>query len=225
MPPISRESQSIIDYAESCAIPYRVTDINTPGVHAEGSWHYAKATGGIGTAVDFGGVVPGITPVTVVQMADIYRAFKEVAPQLAELIHNGPGTGMAVKNGRLNNGPSLFGPAVWAAHKNHVHVAVPRGTFLTPKAVTPARYPVSEVRPMWDPPLQVVDFLPYWGGSGGWMLFPDGGIGAVGDAPYRGEEHQPAGKPYWGDRRAARLERLGDGYTVVARSGERYDYP
>lgn len=128
---ISREAQSIIDYVESCGVPYRVTDVSGPG-HAPNSYHYAEGTGGTGLAVDFGGVTPGITPVTTVQMTDIYRALRDVAPQLAELIHNGPGTGQAVRNGRLMNGPSLYGPVVWAAHKNHVHVAVRPGVFLAP---------------------------------------------------------------------------------------------
>lgn len=83
---------------------------------------------------------------------------------------------------------------------------------------------LKEVQPMWDPPLQVVDFLPYWAGSGGWMLFADGGIGAVGDAPYR-EGQQPLGQDYWGDRKPARIERLDDGYRVIATTGEKYDYP
>jgi hypothetical protein len=88
----------------------------------------------------------------------------------------------------------------------------------------------KEVKPMWDPPLQVVDFLPWWkGGGGGYMLFADGGIGAVGEAPYR-EGQQPLGHDYWlidgKPRRAARIERLGDdGYLVRAVSGEVYSYP
>lgn len=78
---------------------------------------------------------------------------------------------------------------------------------------------------MWDPPLAVVDFLPYWAGSGGYMLFADGGVGAVGDAPHRPGK-QPLGNEYWLGRRPARLERLGaGGYTVIATSGERYEYP
>lgn len=86
------------------------------------------------------------------------------------------------------------------------------------------------VRPMWDPPLQVVDFLAYWAGSGGYMLFTDGGVGAVGDAPWRGADNQPVGHDYWlkdgKPRRAARIERLGDrGYRVTATTSERYDYP
>ena len=30
------------------------------------------------------------------------------------------------------DGASFYGPATWADHLDHVHVAVPRGTFLTP---------------------------------------------------------------------------------------------
>lgn len=86
------------------------------------------------------------------------------------------------------------------------------------------------VAPMWEPPLQVAAFLPYWAGSGGYMLLTDGGVGAVGDAPYRGPQNQPIGHDYWlkdgKPRKAARIERLGDhGYRILATTGERYDYP
>lgn len=92
-----------------------------------------------------------------------------------------------------------------------------------PAAMAPAI--IKEIRPMWEPPLQVVDFLPYWKGSGGYMLFADGGIGAVGDAPYRPGQ-QPLGNPYWAGKRPARIERLGeDGYRVWSTDGGHYEYP
>jgi len=128
---ISREAQALIDYVESTGLPYRVTDVNGPG-HAQGSYHYAKGTDGVGLAVDFAGVTPGVTPVTVAQMGDIYRAFLLVAAQLAELIHNGPGITQAVKDGRRVDGATCYGATTWADHFDHVHVAVPRGVFLTP---------------------------------------------------------------------------------------------
>jgi hypothetical protein len=131
---LSREAQAIIDYVESYAIPYRVTSVvryPKPGDRPK-SYHEQQGTGGLGLAVDFAGVTPGVTAQTVAQMGAIYRAFKDVTPQLAELIHNGPGTSKAVKNGKLVTGLSTYGPAVWGDHRDHVHVAVPRGTFLTP---------------------------------------------------------------------------------------------
>lgn len=128
---ISREAQAIIDYVESTGLPYRVTDINGPG-HATGSYHYAAGTGGDGLAVDFGGATPGVTRATVAQMGAIWRALRLVAPQLAELIHNGPGITEAIYMGRPVLGASFYGPVVWADHYDHVHVAVPRGVFLAP---------------------------------------------------------------------------------------------
>jgi hypothetical protein len=122
---ISRECQAIIDYVESSGLPYRVTDVDGPG-HAKGSYHYQ------GLAVDFAGVTPGVTPTTAAQMADIYRLFLLVGSQLAELIHSGAGIGEAIKNGRLVDGAAFFGPVTWPDHRDHVHVAVPRGTILRP---------------------------------------------------------------------------------------------
>jgi hypothetical protein len=51
------------------------------------------------------------------------------------------------------------------------------------------------------------------------MLFTYGGIGAVGDAPYRQDE-QPFGNPNWEGKKPARIERLGDdGYRVWSTDG------
>lgn len=127
---ISREVRSIVDYAESTGLLHRVTDIDGPG-HAPGSYHYAEGTDGDGLAVDFGGVTPGVTPTTAAQMAAIYGAFLLVASQLAELIHSGSGITVGIKNGRRVNGATYFGPVTWPDHRDHVHVAVPRGVFLT----------------------------------------------------------------------------------------------
>lgn len=127
----SRETQALIDYVESSGLPYRVTDVDGPG-HATGSYHYATGTNGRGLAVDFAGVTPGVSATTAAQMVDLYRLFLLAGAQLAELIYSGSGVSEGVKNGRLVHGPSFYGPVVWPDHRDHVHVAVPKGTFLRP---------------------------------------------------------------------------------------------
>lgn len=186
----SREVQSIIDYVESTGLPYRVTDINTAGVHATHSLHYAQGTDGVGLAVDFGGAIPGVTPATLQQMGDIWRALFHVAPQLAELIHNQPGITKAVKNGRIVNGLAFYGSTTWAAHRNHVHVAVPRGLFLTPLS-HPIGTLAQEAAMPDDPQIVDVDAEPVGiagtpTGDGYWILTADGGVYAFGDARYFG---------------------------------------
>lgn len=139
---------AIVGYIETAGIPYRVSDISGPG-HADGSYHYAAGTDGDGLAVDFGGATPGVTPVTAAHMATIYRELLTVAGQLAELIYSGldvdgrPVT-VAIHNGRRVDGASFYGPATWRDHFDHVHVAVPRGTFLT--------HPFGEEEPVPDDP-------------------------------------------------------------------------
>lgn len=128
---ISRECQALIGYVESSGLPYRVTDVDGPG-HAEGSYHYAAGTGGDSLAVDFAGVIPGVNPITAAQMLDLYRLFLLAGPQLAELIYSGSNVREGIKDGRLVHGPSFYGPLVWPDHRDHVHVAVPKGTFLKP---------------------------------------------------------------------------------------------
>jgi hypothetical protein len=86
--------------------------------------------------------------------------------------------------------------------------------------------PPMEVPPRMNPPIEiagrVVDVLKAPNG-GVWMLTEPGAIYAwhcpdLG-APNRHPEYWPA------DARAARLEPLGTGYTVVRSEGSRYDYP
>jgi len=126
---ISREAEAIIGYVEAAGLSYRVTDVNGPG-HAEGSYHYAAGTDGDGLAVDFGALAPGVTDATAAQMLAIYAALFAVGDQLAELIYSGSGITKAIKNGKVVDGRSYFGPLVWPDHRDHVHVAVERGRFL-----------------------------------------------------------------------------------------------
>lgn len=177
----SREVQSIIDFVEACNIQYRVTDTTGPG-HAQGSYHYAAGTGGQGLAVDFGGATPGVTPVTEVQMAAIYRNLLDVSHDLAELIYSGAGISVAVKDGRAVDGRTFYGPVTWAAHRNHVHVAVERGVFLShPGGTLSADDPN---RPNVNAPIVGIAATPT--GKGYWLVSADGGVFAFGDAAYLG---------------------------------------
>ena len=190
---ISRESQAIIDYVESARLPHRVTDVNGPG-HARRSWHYAEGTGGVGTAVDFAGVTAGVTALTAVQMAAIYNVLLDRADQLAELIHAGPGITVAVHNGRRVDGPSTYA-TVWAAHRNHVHVAVPKGVFLKP--LSHPLGSLSKEASMADDPnvypaqAPVVAFEVTPSGKGYWIVTADGAVFAFGDAEYHGRVTAP----------------------------------
>lgn len=185
----SREVQSIIDYVESTRLPFRVTDTTGPG-HAPGSYHYQLGTGAKGLAVDLAGITPGITPITAVQMLAIYNVLLDVAGQLAELIYSGSGVTVAVKHGRRVDGASYFGPGVWGDHRDHVHVAVPRGQFLTP--LSQPLTTLSEEALMADDPNRTNVGAPIVGiastpsGKGYWLVAADGGVFAFGDATYLG---------------------------------------
>lgn len=58
--------------------------------------------------------------------------------------------------------------------------------------------------------------------GGAWSLLEDGGIITHGSAPYLGCVHEPDTRDHWGNRRAARLIRSGDGYVIMATTGETY---
>lgn len=100
---MSLETDGIIRYLMSTGVAFKVTDISTPGVHAEHSYHYAQGTGGIGLAVDVAGLVPSWDSP---EMDRIYEVLKPVAGRCAELLYR------------------------VAGHHDHIHIAVPRGTVL-----------------------------------------------------------------------------------------------
>lgn len=120
-----------------------------------------------------------------------------------------------------------FTSATWAKFGGWCgHQHVPGNDHGDPGAIdTAALFRPTEVRPMFDPPLilaPVVGSLSAPGG-GAWVLTQDGAVYAFGcpdhGAPNRHPEYWKAGQ------KAARIEALGNGYTVVDSTGARYDYP
>ena len=186
----SREVQAIVDYVESTGLLYRVTStVRTPlPGRAPRSYHERRGTDGTGLAVDFAGITPGITRTTVIQMTALYHALMGVASQMAELIYNAPGITVAVKNGQRVDGPSTFGPAVWADHRDHVHVAVPRGTFLSrPPGTIPRGVAMAADNPdVQNSNAPIVGIAATPTGKGYWLVGADGGVFAFGDATFFG---------------------------------------
>lgn len=205
---LSREVEALVAYMAKSGVPHRVTS-TTGDKHAANSRHYAGGTDGTGLAVDFAGPKPNDTAAMLV----IFAALAAQAEHLHELIFwdGGAKVKTLVRRG------ALVVPAVYAnvlpAHRNHVHVSVDKGTFL--EWPTPE---VKEVRPVHDPPLQLVDWLECPAG-GTWLLFGDGGVGPVGGAPALG---QPLSHDYWGNRKAAKIVSAEGGYRVQSTTGEWY---
>ena len=213
----SREVSAIIAYAESTRLPFRVTSTYRKNPPGRRSYHGAAGIGGDGLAVDFAGGTPGVTPATVAQMTALYGAFRDVAAQLAELIYNGPGVTKAVLNGRLVDGRLAYGEYQWTAHRDHVHVAVPRGVFLTPRpppaagsgppTVTAAAYPGGE-----DVLIRHDVDIPALDSQGrGWVqldLPPDRVVAMIVNGPY------PPVDGYWTLPTVARQDR--GGKTIVS---------
>lgn len=213
----SRETAAIIAYQRSTGVTSRVTSIDD-GDHAENSKHYQKGTAGRGLAVDFAGGAQYVRhpAIAAPQLLAIAKSFGPVEHRLYELIHSG--LGYSIKAGRRV--PMLD----VAAHHNHVHVAVSRGVML---AALPAQpHPSApEVLPMYDPPLGPI--------AGVWQddqqrvmaaVTPGGDVYAWG-CKWWGNV---SGKPYWANRRAARIGARDDGqdgYMVTAVGGETYRLP
>lgn len=122
----SLEVRHLISYISRSGVPFRVTDVNTPGVHTSGSYHYRSGTDGLGLAVDLAEPQPSAgTP----GLLKIFAAFGAVEKLLAELIYSG-----APYN--IKNGVRVPRYAV-DTHWNHVHVAVPKWTLLPTGVIMP----------------------------------------------------------------------------------------
>lgn len=115
----SREVQALIRYITATGVAFKVTDVNTPGVHTPTSYHYREGTDGTGLAVDLALLSPSWNSPG---LLNIFAHFGPVESQLAELIYSG--APYNIKDGKRVR------PYAVEAHWNHVHVAVPKGTFL-----------------------------------------------------------------------------------------------
>lgn len=205
----SPETKAIAKYLEESGVPHRVTSINS-GKHAPHSYHYRNL------AVDFGGPTPSRDSPALMA---IFNAFMAVGDTLAELIYaKAP---FNIKNGKR---VPRYAESI---HHDHVHVGVNTG-WSKPFG----HLPIVDLKPVdkvvivdrkvdWD----IADYLECPSG-GTWLLFRDGGIGALGGAPSK-TENIPHGKDYWGDRLAARI-RLNPscdiGYIVTSTNNEEYKY-
>lgn len=109
---LSLEVHGLIRYMADSGIPFKVTDIDTPGIHTSTSYHYAEGTNGDGLAVDFAGLTPSRNSPELRRIVD---RFMPVRHLLAEFLH----------------------PWNRADHPDHVHVAVHKGTILKTEGTMP----------------------------------------------------------------------------------------
>jgi hypothetical protein len=127
--------------------------------------------------------------------------------------------------------------AGWRARGHFAHSQVPENHhwdtaytdlewFVLNQAMTPTATAAVlsswKVLPMFQPAVPVVDALATPKGDGAWLLSADGAIFTTGAAPYLGGMNTEEMRPHFAGRTAARLEREGDGYRIVATSGEKY---
>lgn len=160
---LSAEVRLLILYMQESGTSHRVTS-TTDGQHAPYSYHYREGTDGQGLAVDFAGPVPSVNSPALLA---VYQALEPLGRFSAELIYNGPGGG-SWKNGK-KVAPYAGG------HRDHVHIAVPKGTFVHHEKETNA-VTVYQVN------APVVAFQATHTGLGYWVVCADGGIFAFGDA-------------------------------------------
>lgn len=151
---------------------------------------------------------------------DALRNLMRWIEQNAGVKPEGPGRAFATKYGQKE---LRFTNAEWYNFNGWCgHCHVPENDHWDPGAIDlPSLLKPTEVRPMYDPPFSIPGGVAAHlkaPGGGVWVLGHEGHIYAF-DAPHLG---QPAGKPYWVGRKAARLEAVGDEYRVIATSGESY---
>ena len=158
----SREVQAIRQYLIDSGVPHKVTATLGRWIsqaqpcypHTPGSYHCRIGTDGPGRAVDVAGPVPSTNSP---ELRAILAAFAPVRGQLAELL--GPGD---------------------PGHSDHVHVAVPLGTFI--------RWPQQEEPPMEGPPRLIAAFplVDDEGNHGYALVAEDGAVYVFGCNGYAG---------------------------------------
>lgn len=132
MADLSLEVQALVEYIKRTGVPHRVTatlgryvDPGNPcDPHSPGSYHCKPGTSGQGLAIDLAG--PSVGAVHS-ELLPIFAAFAGVESSLAELIYSG--APYSIKDGKRVPRYAV------AAHWNHVHVAVRKGTVLVPNPV------------------------------------------------------------------------------------------
>jgi hypothetical protein len=155
-----------------------------------------------------------------------------------------PGTGDVTDSGATALGALGTGQSVWQNPDTigappglglvplpSVTTILPAPVVLTPAAPNPAPPPPNNGAKLNLPPIDlstvnlighVVAELPTPSGGGIWVLTSSGAIYSFGDAQYKGGAN---GQAYFAGRTAAELIPNGQGYTIVATSGETYNYP
>lgn len=174
VPVQANESDEVRALRKLAAIAGWCVTATTNGIHAENSLHKIQATNGYGRAVDLAdksgaGWDTG-------ELLRINEQVLQLLPlsMISELIYAGAG-GICVKNGRIMDCATVYGPVVLAAHHNHVHLAVIAGFVYQggPVPDDPNRINV-------DAPITGIAATPT--GKGYWLVGADGGVFAFGDA-------------------------------------------
>lgn len=195
MAQLSQEVQSVILFATRSGVPMRVTatlgtyisPTNPCSPHSPGSYHCKDGTNGKGLAVDFAETQPSHdTP----GLLSIFALFASRGNDLAELIYyDAP---YAIKDGKRVNGFAVYGATVMQAHRNHVHVAVPVGTLLTPLPKG-SDQPMPDLPPDYEltgTPCSISAVFDSAGTvKGYYIMTDDGSIASIG-LPYLGRVHK-----------------------------------
>lgn len=189
MPQLSLEVRSIIAFLDRTGVPYRVTETlgtyvspsNPCSPHSPGSFHCQPGTNGQGLAVDFA------EPTTTHDTSGLLRIFSHFGPAeslLAEAIYyDAP---YCIKDGKRVNGFKVYGSTVMGQHRNHVHIAVHKGTMLMPIQQPQG----GGVMPDYEMQGSVIAFEVTPTGRGYYVVTDAGEIFGFGDAAYFGRTHR-----------------------------------
>lgn len=177
----SREVQALKAFVAASGVPHKVTatlgryinPTNPCAPHSPGSFHCKPGTDGTGLAIDLAGPAPSWNSP---QLLAIFAAFGSVESSLAELVYSG--APYSIKNGRRVPRYAV------AAHWNHVHVAVPRGTFL-PAPASPVAPPATKDAIVINAAPIALLTHPAWG-KGYTIVTADGGVFNFKGSPFFG---------------------------------------
>lgn len=233
---MSRETDAIVARHKALRLGGRVTSITSdaPG-RKDGTYHQRWATPSVtdkigkGLAVDFGDDTGDTATTTKLEIFKCFAAandelIRQGKPGLAELIYSH--ATFFIDNGKRFSIGQLNAADI-KRHKNHIHVASTKGSFVPVPTITVATPPAPIASKEDDDMPKNTDVMACVknpNGPGYWCVSWDGGVSNKKGAPFYGSYGHIGHEHKTIVRNFPAIVATNDGYEIIATTGEGYGF-